>query len=372
MTKNINFNFSIILLIALVFFFAAHKKVKAAVYDIRIEEPETEDCDIGNSVITPLNPLCGFIPRTLTINIGDQIRFINNDPIVSHEPSSDPHPSHETYLALNMMSIPPGGEVITGPLMLAGVWGCHSHQNASLRCIITIQAPAGGGAAVIDKEPPKISNFKADIKENKIIFSWDTDEPASMQIEYGLTEKYGEFHPLPLNPMAGLRHEIELNNSIFKSLSREKTYHFRTRSFDSSNNLALSEDRTFVIPALIASVVPTPPKLKEEEEEEAITTLKEVKSRLNYLIIKTGFEFKNKLALGSRGRDVFYLQTLLAEFFGVYPEAQITGYFGPLTEKALQRFQKKYGVVGNGSVSSTGWGVLGPKTRAKINELIKK
>ncbi|MBI2591630.1 MAG: hypothetical protein HYW34_03065 [Candidatus Brennerbacteria bacterium] len=32
-------------------------EARAAVFDIRIEDPETEDCDIGNSVITPANPL---------------------------------------------------------------------------------------------------------------------------------------------------------------------------------------------------------------------------------------------------------------------------------------------------------------------------
>mgnify|MGYP001609477513 CR=1 FL=1 len=346
-------------------------KTSAAVYDIRIEDPETEDCDIGNSVITPLNPLCGFIPRTITINPGDQLRFINNASPASHAPSSDPHPTHETYPALNLEVISPGGQAITAPLTQSGVWGCHSHQDAGYRCIITIRVPAGGGAAVIDKNPPKITNLKADVQKDKIVFTWDTDEPSSMQAEYGLTAEYGNFIPEFPNIMSQSHHEVELKNFWFKSLLTGKIYHFRARSFDSSNNLALSEDKTFVIPAPVVPAVPPPPKSKEEEEEEeAITTLKEVKSKLNYLIIKSGFEFKNKLVLGSQGRDVFYLQTLLAEFFGVYPEAQMTGYFGPLTEKALQRFQKKYGITGNGSPSSTGYGVLGPKTRAKINELI--
>lgn len=370
MTKNINNNFILILLVGLLFYAAVAKKVKAAVYDMRIEEPATEDCDIGNSVITPLNPLCGFIPRTITINPGDQIRVINNDPLVSHEPSSDPHPSHEAYPALNMASIAPGGQDTTYPLTQIGVWGGHSHQNAGWRYIITIQAPAGGGAQIIDKTPPQVSNLKADVQKEKIVFSWDTDEPSSMQIEYGLTAEYGSFIPEFPNIMGQLRHTVELKNFWFKSLQAGKTYHFRARSFDSSNNLGLSEDKTFVIP--LPAVPAAPPVSKSKEEEEAINSLADIHKRLLYLIVKSGFKFKNTLALGARGQDVSYLQTFLHEFFGVYPEAQITGYFGPLTEKAVQRFQKKYGLTGNGTHSTTGLGIFGPKTRAKMNELIMK
>lgn len=53
----------------------------------------------------------------------------------------------------------------------------------------------------------------------------------------------------------------------------------------------------------------------------------------------------------------------------MYPEKLVTGYFGPLTLKAVQRFQTKYGIVSSGSPSTTGYGRVGPRTRAKLNEL---
>jgi hypothetical protein len=55
------------------------------------------------------------------------------------------------------------------------------------------------------------------------------------------------------------------------------------------------------------------------------------------------------------------LQKVLAQDPTVYPEGQITGYFGELTEKAVKRFQSKYGIRVTGEV--------GPQTRAKLNEL---
>lgn len=84
-------------------------------------------------------------------------------------------------------------------------------------------------------------------------------------------------------------------------------------------------------------------------------------------------QFARSLAFGSRGTDVSDLQKFLASSpvggQDTYPEGLVTGYFGKLTEKATQRFQVKHGVVLSGSPATTGYGVLGPKTRAKFKEV---
>lgn len=49
-----------------------------------------------------------------------------------------------------------------------------------------------------------------------------------------------------------------------------------------------------------------------------------------------------KLVRGMEGEDVRDLQNSLAENPDIYPEALVTGYFGPLTEAAVKRFQVKY------------------------------
>lgn len=67
--------------------------------------------------------------------------------------------------------------------------------------------------------------------------------------------------------------------------------------------------------------------------------------------------------------QVTALQKFLAQYPDVYPEALITGYFGPLTEQAVQSFQRKHNIVSSGSPETTGYGVVGPATRAKIREL---
>jgi peptidoglycan hydrolase-like protein with peptidoglycan-binding domain len=77
--------------------------------------------------------------------------------------------------------------------------------------------------------------------------------------------------------------------------------------------------------------------------------------------------FAAPLYSGLQSADVRRLQTLLATKSEIYPEGLITGYFGPLTEKAVQTFQLNYGVVG--SKFDSGFGLVGPKTRAKLQEV---
>jgi ABC-type transport system substrate-binding protein len=82
------------------------------------------------------------------------------------------------------------------------------------------------------------------------------------------------------------------------------------------------------------------------------------------------FQFKSNLSLGSKGKEVEELQKCLAKDPEVYPEGEITGYFGNKTKEAVIRFQEKYrkeileplGLEkGNGEVRG--------KTREKLNQV---
>jgi D-alanyl-D-alanine endopeptidase (penicillin-binding protein 7) len=65
------------------------------------------------------------------------------------------------------------------------------------------------------------------------------------------------------------------------------------------------------------------------------------------------------LVQGVTGDDVRWVQ----EALGVKP---LSGYFGPLTKAAIQKFQVEQGIAKAGN---TGYGVVGPATRAKLIEL---
>jgi peptidoglycan hydrolase-like protein with peptidoglycan-binding domain len=70
------------------------------------------------------------------------------------------------------------------------------------------------------------------------------------------------------------------------------------------------------------------------------------------------------------GNDVRALQELLARIPSIYPEGVASGYFGPATERAVQRFQAEEGIARSGSPDTTGYGAVGPKTLAKLNEAV--
>lgn len=68
------------------------------------------------------------------------------------------------------------------------------------------------------------------------------------------------------------------------------------------------------------------------------------------------------LSRGASGEEVQYLQQFLA-YEGSYPEALITGYYGPLTQAAVARFQNTYGVT-------PAVGYMGPQTRHTIKAMM--
>jgi hypothetical protein len=81
------------------------------------------------------------------------------------------------------------------------------------------------------------------------------------------------------------------------------------------------------------------------------------------------FVFTRNLSLGMTSNDVKQLQAFLAKNPVLYPQDKVTGYFGTLTLKAVQRFQAKYGIAKAGQ---SVYGYVGPATRAMLNSLIEK
>ena len=72
--------------------------------------------------------------------------------------------------------------------------------------------------------------------------------------------------------------------------------------------------------------------------------------------------FTQKLTVGMKGVEVVKLQEFLKQFPDIYPGGLVDGSFGPLTKNAVQLFQKKVNIATDG--------VVGPITRAKLNELV--
>jgi peptidoglycan hydrolase-like protein with peptidoglycan-binding domain len=65
------------------------------------------------------------------------------------------------------------------------------------------------------------------------------------------------------------------------------------------------------------------------------------------------------------GGQVSLVQKFLALDKTIYPEGSVTGYFGPMTVRAVGRFQAKNGIIPSpASSSAQGYGIVGAKTRS--------
>lgn len=72
-------------------------------------------------------------------------------------------------------------------------------------------------------------------------------------------------------------------------------------------------------------------------------------------------KFVRSLTRGMSGDDVRDLQELLAQDPEIFSSLYITGFFGPKTEEAVRKFQRKHGIEA--------LGIFGPKTQAKLLSL---
>jgi chitodextrinase/sulfur relay (sulfurtransferase) DsrF/TusC family protein len=91
----------------------------------------------------------------------------------------------------------------------------------------------------VDTDPPTLSAATvSSITTTGAVISWTTDENADTQVEYGLTNAYGLSSPLVTTLTSA--HTVSLN-----SLTADTGYHFRIRSKDAANNIAVSGDYTF-------------------------------------------------------------------------------------------------------------------------------
>jgi hypothetical protein len=102
-----------------------------------------------------------------------------------------------------------------------------------------------------DTKSPTISDVKSEVSSTgsgdaikyQAVISWQTDEPASSQIEYsaGISGDYAE----------STTEDLSLNSThvvIIADLKSNSAYHFRIKSADKAGNIGYSEDNSLITP----------------------------------------------------------------------------------------------------------------------------
>jgi len=125
-----------------------------------------------------------------------------------------------------------------------------SHNNSVLATDAFDNVTVTGAA---DTTPPIVSNVTAsNITVNGANITWATDEPATSQVDYGITTSYGS--STALNTSLGTSH-----SQVVAGLQDSTTYHYRVRSTDAAGNATVSGDSTFVTPPAIDITPPSAP-----------------------------------------------------------------------------------------------------------------
>lgn len=83
----------------------------------------------------------------------------------------------------------------------------------------------------------------------------------------------------------------------------------------------------------------------------------------------SGFVLNRNLAFRSEGEDVKNLQSFLVQK-GYTTADNITGFFGPITIDAVKKLQRDNNIVSSGDYRVTGYGMVGPVTRLRINSML--
>jgi len=141
------------------------------------------------------------------------------------------------------------------------------------------------------------------ITDSSTTITWQTDKPATSQVEYGTTDAYGS--TTTLDQKLTTSHSATLSG-----LKPNTTYHFKVKSKDASGNEATSQDQTFTTRGTVAVAAEVGPEVGKLAPDFTLPTLDGKKVSLS--------EFRGKIVLINFWQDVQQSRNELSLIQGVY------------------------------------------------------
>jgi hypothetical protein len=113
--------------------------------------------------------------------------------------------------------------------------------------------PPVGFSTSTDTRPPKIMNIDVEgsfnlTNNSQLVVSWDTDELATSQVEYGEGSSSDYSQKTPEDSNLTLNHLVVISN-----MDPGKVYHLRAISKDEAKNPQTSSDMISITPKLVES-----------------------------------------------------------------------------------------------------------------------
>ena len=166
---------------------------------------------------------------------------------------------------------------------------------------------------------------------------------------------------------------------IDSNLSPKTTYQYFLKANDAANNISSQTSLavttlstpTVVInaPTTTVAVVTTTPSFMTTASSSIGSSpdVGPITDTPQYIPVSTSKNnFTTSLYYGLRSSGVLALQTFLTEQ-GYLSASYDTGFYGNLTVAGVQKFQCAQNIICSGSAFTTGWGLVGPRTRAALN-----
>ncbi|MDO8552036.1 MAG: peptidoglycan-binding domain-containing protein [bacterium] len=228
---------------------------------------------------------------------------------------------------------------------------------------------------------PSASEFKSSVarlvSNDSVDFSWATQNSAGANIKFSCQEGISVFAvssttkiKLPCGTQA-FAAPLAPSGTTTVSIANANGYSFSLEAMlmpqDSNGTYFVTSSRTLNITVYPAGTVLSSPTKSQSPSASVASSSSATTTQGQLPPAKANslkYIFSRPLMRGSRNADVTALQKFLALYPAIYPAGAVTGFYGPATEKAVGLFQEKYGVAKKGK---TGYGTVGPNTRAKLN-----
>ena len=271
------------------------------------------------------------------------------------------------YTATNLCSYSTPGTYTAKVIAERGMLQSQNTASIVVSSPVSVQTPpptggggggGGGGGVSIDTTPPAVpSNAKISRSGNQVVITWSNPTDSDFK---GIVIARKENS----SPASRTDGSIVYNNNLqnlVDSIDSTKTFYYAVYSYDNNNNysqpviLKTEPGQTSVV----SQPAPTTPQTSQPSTSGSAAVSITIPSTA-----PSSFTFTSYLTVGKSGNEVRQLQEILTANPTIYPEGTVTGYYGPATQRAVQRFQEMNGIAGP---STTGYGDVGPLTRSKLN-----
>lgn len=81
----------------------------------------------------------GFVSKSVTIKVGETVRFVNRDAERQHWPASTVHPTHQELPGFDALRGLEKDETYAFTFMKAGAWNYHDHLNPGMKGQVVVE-----------------------------------------------------------------------------------------------------------------------------------------------------------------------------------------------------------------------------------------